>query len=103
MTLLHLTPPLFLQNVVRFSELSIKEAVGDCDLLKLKAKVARDATKAAHKQLLGLEDMEGSVTMVDFEQIKIRNQQFQEKMAVGNELMLKEKTGVMTSAVRLNE
>lgn len=76
---------------------------GNLDSLMLRTQVARRELAQAKAKQQRTEDLEGSITMVDFEQIGIINQQYSQKVKEGNVKLLAEKTKVMHSTHQLNE
>jgi len=84
-------------SVTRYSNEKLK---GDSVLMeqyRLKMQVSRDGLIKLSRKLLGLEDLEGSISMVDFQQIKIVNNQYLERLKNSNELIVREKTNLMHS------
>lgn len=53
-----------------------KHLSGQIEGLRLRGHIARNANRDAIERLSSLGDMEGSITRVDFDQIKIRNEQY---------------------------
>lgn len=68
-----------------------KHLTGQIEGLRLRGHIAKNANRDATERLSSLGDMEGSITRVDFDQIKIRNEQFMAVLSQCNINLVKEK------------
>ena len=84
-------------SVTRYSSEKLKADSVLIEQYRLKMQVSRDGLMKLSRKLLGLEDLEGSISMVDFQQIKIVNNQYLERLKNSNELIVREKTNLMHS------
>jgi hypothetical protein len=68
-----------------------KQSVALLEGFRLKVVITRTSLRDATHRLTTLVESEGSLTQVDFDQMKIQNQEFQETLKQANEALIREK------------